>query len=105
MTLHPGNVTTDVVRTLPWVVQKAYGLIMPLFLLTPEEGARSTLFAATDSNAHEASREVMNYLNSNCQPVLPSNEARDPTEAIKLWDWTMKEIGHYLSKEVKGLFA
>lgn len=36
--LHPGNVMTDVVRTLPAMLQKAYRLIMGLFLLTPSQG-------------------------------------------------------------------
>lgn len=149
MTLHPGNVTTDVVRTLPWVVQKAYAIIMPLFLLTPEEGARSTLHAATDEEADKASpppssavlsiffrpdpsrrcpclllltsssfslrREqkqlvkqsastTFGYFNSNCEPVLPSAEARDEAEADRLWDWTLEEIGAYLNKQVKDYF-
>ncbi|UPR04503.1 NAD(P)-binding domain-containing protein [Chloropicon primus] len=103
MTLHPGNVTTDVVRTLPNIVQKAYNTIMPLFLLSPEEGARSTLFAATASTANDDSKEVFNYFNSNCEPTMPSVEARDPAEAQKVWEWTLGEVDPYLSKEAKEL--
>jgi hypothetical protein len=36
--LHPGNVMTDVVRTLPVLLQKAYRFIMRLFLLTTSQG-------------------------------------------------------------------
>ena len=97
MVLHPGNVMTDVVRTLPWMVQKAYGIVMPIFLLTPEEGARSTLHAATCKDSEF-------YFDSNCKPTRPSREAMDSEQAEKVWEWTVKQIGSYLSEEVRGYF-
>jgi retinol dehydrogenase-12 len=36
--VHPGYVLTDVVRTLPEAVQRAYRLLMSRILLTPEQG-------------------------------------------------------------------
>ena len=103
MTLHPGNVSTDVVRTLPKLVQKAYGIVMPLFLLTPAQGARSTIYTALDSNAHEESEQALHYFNSNCKPQMPSREARDTKQGAKLWTWTMKQINPYLSPQVKSM--
>ena len=38
MAVHPGMVLTDVVRTLPPLIRRAYVAIMPLLLLTPAEG-------------------------------------------------------------------
>ncbi len=99
LVLHPGNVTTDVVRTLPWAVRKAYGFFMPLFLLSPEEGARSTLFTATESEAAAAKADLPGtqgerhyYYNSNCEPVMPSEESRDAAEAEKMWAWTLDQV-------------
>jgi hypothetical protein len=40
-----------VVRTLPSFVQAAYRIIMGSILLTPAEGARASLFAATNAEA------------------------------------------------------
>jgi retinol dehydrogenase-12 len=39
ISVHPGEVLTDVVRSLPSIIQKLYKLIMQIFLLTPSEGA------------------------------------------------------------------
>ena len=36
--VHPGEVTTDVVRSLPMFLQKLYKLIMGMILLTPSQG-------------------------------------------------------------------
>ena len=36
--LHPGNVMTDVVRTLPPLVQRAYKALLAFILMTPAEG-------------------------------------------------------------------
>jgi NAD(P)-dependent dehydrogenase (short-subunit alcohol dehydrogenase family) len=47
MAVHPGNVVTGVVRTLPRLVQVAYKVVMGAILLTPREGARASLYAAT----------------------------------------------------------
>ena len=37
--LHPGEVLTDVVRSLPSLMRKAYRLLLQTILLTPEQGA------------------------------------------------------------------
>lgn len=38
LAVHPGNVLTDVVRSLPAAVQRAYRALMARVLLTPEQG-------------------------------------------------------------------
>ncbi len=37
--VHPGEVLTDVVRSLPGPVQRAYQLLLQAILLTPQQGA------------------------------------------------------------------
>jgi len=38
--LHPGEVLTDVVRSLPGPLQKAYRLLLQTILLTPAQGGQ-----------------------------------------------------------------
>ena len=40
MAVHPGEVLTDVVRSLPGGLQKAYRLLLQTILLTPQQGER-----------------------------------------------------------------
>jgi hypothetical protein len=42
LSLHPGNVLTNVVQSLPAAIRSAYRAIMVRVLLTPEQGAHST---------------------------------------------------------------
>lgn len=39
--LHPGEVMTDVVRSLPGPLQRAYRLLLQAILLTPQQGRRT----------------------------------------------------------------
>ena len=101
--VHPGNVTTEVVRSLPLFVQRAYLAIMPLFLFTPDEGSRATLHAATASTAPQESRETLGYFDSNCAPCLSSRESRSGDQGRGIWAWLMKAIATRLPAEVKRL--
>jgi hypothetical protein len=38
--LHPGNVMTEVVRSLPPLIQKLYKALLTHVLFTPQEGAK-----------------------------------------------------------------
>ena len=82
--LHPGVVATDIWRELPWGLRH----LAKLFMISPEEGARTTLHCAT---APEASLESGAYYDS-CKPVRPSRAADDPALAAELWrrslEWT-----------------
>ena len=99
LVLHPGNVTTEVVRTLPRVVQTLYNWIMPFFLLTPEEGARSSIYAATTSSAVEDARDTFGYYNSNCEPTYPSKSSRDENQAEDVWSWTIEQLRTYMTEQ------
>lgn len=75
--LHPGVVATEVWRSVPWPLQ---GLIK-LFMITPEEGARTTLYCAT---APEVAGDTGLYYDK-CRPKTPSRAARDAALAQELW--------------------
>ena len=92
LVVHPGNIVTGVVRTLPWFVQVAYRIIMGSILLTPAEGARASLFAATRA---EATREdtLAPYFPSECVARAPSRSALDDDAAEALWARTLATFG------------
>jgi retinol dehydrogenase-12 len=80
--LHPGAVATDVWRSVPWPIRP----LMTRRMLSPEEGARTTLYCAT---APEIATDTGRYYDK-CQPTEPSKLVT-PELAAELWrrsaDW------------------
>jgi retinol dehydrogenase-12 len=70
--LHPGNVITEVVRTLPQFVQVIYRFFLRAVLLTVAEGARATLTAATASFVKRDASSSFGYIDSDCIAKKPS---------------------------------
>jgi NAD(P)-dependent dehydrogenase (short-subunit alcohol dehydrogenase family) len=83
--LHPGVVATGIWRRLPgplrWLVTR--------FMITPEEGARTTLFCAT---APELGGVSGRYYNRE-REATPSRVAQDDALAARLWDESEKMVG------------
>lgn len=90
--LHPGNVLTDVVRSLPPVIQKLYRALMTHILFTPQEGSRATVFAATDPAAPELAAGTGSYLDAHAEPAQPSRAAGDKQLASWLWAWSKDKV-------------
>ncbi|EYU17799.1 hypothetical protein ABFS82_04G179500 [Erythranthe guttata] len=95
----PGIVQTNVARDLPKIVQAAYHLI-PYFIFSPEEGSRSTLFAATDPQLVEYCESlktedwpVCAFINHDCRPANPSEEAHNVETSNRVWEKTLELIG------------
>jgi retinol dehydrogenase-12 len=82
--LHPGMVASDAWRQMPWPIRP----IMKLFMISNEEGAKTTLHCATSADV--AKDDGLFYEKS--KPRKPSALAFDETLAKKLWDkseeWT-----------------
>jgi retinol dehydrogenase-12 len=82
--LHPGVVATDIWRSVPWGLR---GLVK-LFMISPEQGARTTLHCAT---SHETASDSGLYYDE-CKVRHPSRTAQDPALAAELWkrsvEWT-----------------
>lgn len=75
--LHPGVVATDVWRRVPsWLAGVA-----KRFMLSPEDGAKTTLYCAT---APDLAEETGGYY-ERCAPKRPSRCARDADLAQRLW--------------------
>lgn len=84
--VHPGAVATDVWRHVPaplrWVIKR--------FMLSPEQGARSTITAATEPELAELSGA---YLEWNCEPIAPSKLSEDEALARELWSRSARWVG------------
>lgn len=75
--LHPGVVASDIWRRVP----PPFGWIMKRFMLSPEEGARTTIHCA--ASAEVAAESGLYY--DQCRPKRPSRLARDTALASELW--------------------
>lgn len=83
--LHPGVVATGIWRRLPgplrWLITR--------FMITPEEGARTTIFCAT---APELAGVSGRYYDRQRESA-PSRVAQDDALAARLWDESEKMAG------------
>lgn len=75
--LHPGVVATDVWRRIPAPV----AWIMKRFMISPEAGAATTLYCATDAGLAAASGGYYDE----CRERKPSRVAQDDALAAALW--------------------
>lgn len=83
--LHPGVVDTEIWRALPdW----ARPILRWRGLLTPEEGARTSLHCAL----HAPHSESGLYY-ADCKPVRPSALGQDPALARELWERSEAWVG------------
>ncbi len=81
--LHPGVVASDVWRSVPWPLRT----VIKLFMISPEQGAATTLYCANDATLAAQS----GYYYDDCRVKRPSKLAQDPALAAELWkvseDW------------------
>ena len=75
--LHPGVVASDVWRHVPWPLRP----LIKLAMISPDEGAATTLYCATSA---QASGETGLYYDD-CRPKAPSRLAQDAALAAELW--------------------
>lgn len=76
--LHPGVVASDIWREAPWPLRP----VMKLFMLSNEEGARTSLYCAT---APELENVSGRYYDASRERT-PSRLARDAALARELWE-------------------
>ena len=81
--LHPGVVATDVWRHVPWPLKP---LLRFVGMITPDEGAKTTLHCAT--SAELASETGLFY--DRCKPRTPSAMGQDASLAGELWRMSEK---------------
>lgn len=83
--LHPGVVDTEVWRSVPAVLRP---LLRLRGMLTPEEGARTSLYCALD-----APQDETGHYYANGQRVAPSAIAQDVEQARALWSRSLNWVG------------
>jgi NAD(P)-dependent dehydrogenase (short-subunit alcohol dehydrogenase family) len=75
--LHPGVVASDIWRRIPFFVRP----LVTAFMISTEEGARTSLHCATAPDAQEQTGLYWDR----CEPRNPSKPARDAALAAELW--------------------
>ncbi len=83
--LHPGVVASDAWRSVPW----PFGPLIKLFMISPQEGARTSVYCATSPEvaAHDG-----RYYDS-CRETAPNPVADDPALAKRLWEASVEWTG------------
>ncbi len=83
--LHPGVVASDAWRRVPWGVRH----LMKLFMISNEEGAKTTLWCATGDEVRAQSGLYYDA----CKEKRPSRLALDDALARELWDKSAAWVG------------
>ena len=91
LSVHPGNVLTGVVRTLPRAVQVAYRIVMGSILLSPAEGARAPVLCAAGAAPVRAPRPGP-YFGSGGREEAPNPAAHDDAAQQALWAHTLRTL-------------
>ncbi|KAG1673558.1 hypothetical protein FOA52_003858 [Chlamydomonas sp. UWO 241] len=90
--VHPGMVMTNVVRTLPAFIKSAYQLLLGFVLLTPSQGARASIYAATAPGARVEATSTNGYFDANARPTHTSPSGDDTAQAAWLWRWSAEQV-------------
>ncbi|HEY1057773.1 MAG TPA: SDR family oxidoreductase [Limnobacter sp.] len=85
--LHPGVVATEVWRSVPGFLQP----LIKLFMISPEDGAQTTLYCATSPQA--AGQSGLYY--DRCKPVRYSQAADDEALVERLWAESEAWVAQY----------
>ena len=83
--LHPGAVSTDLIRDLPWLLRKIIGMIF----ISPEKGALSNIMLASDPVLAETTGKYYDQ----CELTDYSPKADDDLLCKKLWDVSAELTG------------
>jgi NAD(P)-dependent dehydrogenase (short-subunit alcohol dehydrogenase family) len=89
--LHPGFVKTGFGKNNVGVVKLIVKLLMNMFAITVEEGAKTIIYLATNSEVKNITGKYFYQSKIN----KPSKFAEDKTSADKLWNYTLKTLDKY----------
>ncbi len=80
--VHPGIVSTNILRNLPAWQEAAFRVVGYFFLKSPAQGAATTCYVATSPDL----QRVSGCYFADCNPQTPSADMRDPEMAARLWE-------------------
>jgi NAD(P)-dependent dehydrogenase (short-subunit alcohol dehydrogenase family) len=87
--LHPGVVDTHLFHDSPLLLRALLGSLGRLFMLSPAQGARTSVYLAT---APEVAGRSGGYYRD-CRPDTPSRAAQSDAEAARLWQESARLTG------------
>jgi len=87
--LHPGGVATSIGVDRKTGFGKTVMKLAKLVLLTPEQGAETTLYLAASPDLFGISGEYYYRKKSSALP----EKVTDPALAARFWDWSAREVG------------
>ncbi|KAK9412647.1 dehydrogenase/reductase SDR family member 13-like [Crotalus adamanteus] len=86
--VHPGVVKTEISRYHPrWLSGSIW--LVKLFIRDSDSGAQTTIYCATEEGIERLSGRYF----VDCQPKVPSPQARDDQLAKKLWEFSERLLG------------
>lgn len=83
--LHPGAVSTDIVRDMPWAIRKLLGLLF----IAPDKGAKTTLMLASDASLTDTTGKYYDQ----CELAACAALANDKALRQKLWQVSTELVG------------
>lgn len=83
--VHPGAISTDITRDLPWIVRKLIGFVFK----GVERGAQGPVMLACDPDLADANGRYW----METKEKTPSADAQDPALGKRLWDYSEKACG------------
>lgn len=97
VSLHPGAVNSNIYRDAPKKLNNMLESSGKKYGLSPREGSRASLVAATDASldALAGPTDEPVYLTYTGKRQEPARKARDPKRAAWVWEWTQKAIADY----------
>ena len=95
--LHPGVINTELMRYMKWYVQLLKPLFS-LFLMSPEQGAVTSLYVATSPEIEAGDGVRAKYFVPYAKEDTPTELARDLAAASRLWAFTEKIIAEKLKQ-------
>ncbi len=92
--IHPGLVLTNIARSAPVLLRRAFELLGPYIAKTPEEGAATQVYVATNPALEEVTG--LFFENSNAVAVKGRHYLNDASMAKLLWDTAEEMVGSHL---------
>jgi len=84
--LHPGVINTNLLRHMGGISRRLTDVLGPLFLKTPEQGAATSVYVATNPGLTGVSGQYF----ADCNIARPRADANDDATAKKLWEVSEK---------------
>lgn len=90
--LHPGVVRTDIFNSLPWIFRALMWPAVQLFFLSPEAGARTSVYLASSPDVEGVTGKYFDK----CKQVTLLKYVTDEESEKKLWEFSEKLVSSYL---------